>query len=421
MKIKWILLILMECFIVHVAAQQLQQDTINPKEYAKITTDRLDQRYVSSRGIVHALLKRTVSECAFNPNFNLAEFRQWQQRLRGAMTEIMHHPQIENLPVPHLIHSEQKDGYRLEKWEAYPLPDAVVPYLVLIPDGVNENNPAPAIMCIPGSGETKETAAGQPELHPRFQEDEPYERWIIALPYVKKGLVAVVVDNPGAGEASDLERYTIAPDYQYEAVARYLLELGWSYLGYSSYVDMHILNWMKKQKFINNERIIISGFSLGTEPLMVMGALDSSIYGFIFNDFLCRTLERAIVLTEPDKYGRRPFPNSIRHLIPNFWCKFDFPDIVASFAPRPIIFTEGGLDRDLDMVQKAYQIAGKPENVDIYFYPKYADPSSRMKTDKLPEGINRRTYFNMVNVDDPQHDIKSNLTIPWLVKILNLQ
>lgn len=209
--------------------------------------------------------------------------------------------------------------------------------------------------------------------------------------------------------------------FLYEAVSRYLLELGWSYLGYSSYVDMHILNWMKMQSFIDKERIIISGFSLGTEPLMVMGVLDTSIYGFIFNDFLCRTLERAIVLTEPDKYGRRPFPNSIRHLIPGFWQRFDFPDIVASLAPRPIIFTEGGLDRDLDMVRKAYRIAGQPENVSICFYPKYADPKRRIKVDKLPEGINRKTYFDLVNVDDPQHDIKSHLTVPWLVSLLRLQ
>ncbi|MCS2346757.1 alpha/beta hydrolase family protein [Bacteroides fragilis] len=26
------------------------------------------------------------------------------------------------------------------------------------------------------------------------------------------------------------------------------LELGWSYLGYASYLDMQVLNWMKTQK-----------------------------------------------------------------------------------------------------------------------------------------------------------------------------
>lgn len=420
MKSRWIWVAIISCLTLGSFAQS-QVDTINPRDYAKITTERPDGRYVSSRGVVHAMLKRTVPEYTFRPDFSKAEFKQWQQGVSRAMADIMRHPPMDNLPAPRRVSSEQKDGYRVEKWESYPLEEAVVPFLVLIPDKVNKQHPAPAVMCIPGSGETKETAAGQPELHPRFQEDEPFERWIIALPYVRKGLVAVVVDNPGAGEASDLERYTIAPNYQYEAVARYLLELGWSYLGYSSYCDLHILNWMKQQEFINKERILISGFSLGTEPLMVMGTLDRSIYGFIFNDFLCRTLERTIVMTEPNKYGVRPFPNSIRHLIPGFWCKFDFPDIVASFAPRPIIFTEGGLDRDLNLVSRAYEIAGKKENASIFFYPKYSNPTDRQMLDRLPEGINRKTYFNLVNVDDPMHDIKSNLTIPWLVEVLGLK
>lgn len=420
MIIKWILVVFASCMALGSFAQS-PADTIDPRKYARIITDRMDGRYVSSRGIVHAMLKRTTPEYTFRPDFTQPEFKQWQEGISRAMADIMHHPSMEGLPEPRRISSEQKEGYRVEKWESYPLPETVVPFLVLIPDKVNEKNPAPALMCIPGSGETKETAAGQPELHPRFQEDEPYERWIIALPYVRKGLVAVVVDNPGAGEASDLERHTIAPNYQYEAVSRYLLELGWSYLGYSSYCDLHILNWMKQQSFINKERILVSGFSLGTEPLMVMGVLDQSIYGFIFNDFLCRTLERAIVLTEPNKYGVRPFPNSIRHLIPHFWCKFDFPDIVASLAPRPIIFTEGGLDRDLNLVCKAYEIAGKKENVSIYFYPKFSNPKDRQMIEHLPEGINRKTYFNLVNVDDSMHDIKYNLTIPWLVKLLDLK
>ncbi|MHC8501874.1 alpha/beta hydrolase family protein, partial [Bacteroides hominis] len=80
-------------------------------------------------------------------------------------------------------------------------------------------------------------------------------------------------------------------------------------------------------------------------------------------DFLCQTQERAEVITMPDKNGRRPFPNSIRHLIPDFWKNFNFPDIVAALAPRPIILTEGGLDRDLNLVRKAYAIAGAPDNV----------------------------------------------------------
>ena len=57
------------------------------------------------------------------------------------------------------------------------------------------------------------------------------------------------------------------------------------------------LNWMKTQKHIRKDRIVVSGFSLGTEPMMVLGTLDTSIYAFVYNDFLCQTHERAEVMT----------------------------------------------------------------------------------------------------------------------------
>ena len=122
-----------------------------------------------------------------------------------------------------------------------------------------------------------------------------------ALNFVKEGYIAVAVDNPAAGEASDLERYTLGSNYDYDVVSRHLLELGWSYLGYASYLDMQVLNWMKTQDHIRKDRIVVSGFSLGTEPMMVLGTLDTSIYAFIYNDFLCQTQERAEVITMPDK------------------------------------------------------------------------------------------------------------------------
>ena len=33
--------------------------------------------------------------------------------------------------------------------------------------------------------------------------------------FVKEGYIAVAVDNPAAGEASDLERYTLGSNYDY--------------------------------------------------------------------------------------------------------------------------------------------------------------------------------------------------------------
>lgn len=387
-----------------------------PSEHSLIVSDRTDGRFISSRRVVHAMLKNNTPKFAFNPDFTPQEFKTWQAGLRTAMAEIMCHPDIEGQPAPQMLSRETRKGYHIEKWEFYPLPECVSTFLVLIPDKIEKA--VPAVMCIPGSGGTKERLAGEAPLASKFEEDYHNNKAAMALRYVEAGLIAVVVDNAAAGEASDLEQYTIAPNFHYDGTARYLLELGWSYLGYTSFLDMHVLNWMKQDARINPERLIVSGFPLCTEPLMVLGTLDTSIYAFVYNDFLCNTLERAIVMTEPEKSGIRPFPNTIRHLIPNFWKYFNFPDIVSAFAPRPLILTEGGLDRDLNLVRKAYETAGHPENVEIHHYPKFEDPGSRKDLAKLPEGLNRDQYYDLVNVDRSIHYFKNETVIPWLKKFL---
>ena len=264
-------------------------------------------------------------------------------------------------------------------------------------------------VCIPGSGMTKENLIGEVSANNM--------RAAMALNIAKQGYISVAVDNAAAGEAADLEPLT-GTSYDYDTPSRILLELGWSYLGYTSFLNKQVLEWMKCQPFIRKDRIVVSGFSLGTEPLMVLGVMDPSIYAFVYNDFLCQTQERAIVMTEPDQRGRRPFPNSIRHLIPDFWKYFNFPDIVASLAPRPIILTEGGLDRDFNLVKRAYEISGHPENVETHHYQKYTAPETRNTAQNLPEGLGRASFYDSVNVDGPNHYFKNEFVLPWLDKVL---
>lgn len=392
-----------------VAGQTVRDDSV-----LRIMTNRQDGRFLSTRGTVQNMLKGVKPTYAFNPSFTPAEFKKWQSGLRIAMKELMHFPEQIDVKAPVCVKTVQRDGYRIEKWESYPLPESVVPFLVLIPDGVDAKHRVPGVLCIPGFGGSKEELAGEKEgdYELALSPSGPVKKGAMALHYVKKGLVAIAVDNPSCAELSDNGHF------DYLNTSRILLEMGWSYLGLTAYQDWNVLNWMKKQDFVKKDRIIVSGFSLGTEPLMVLGALDPSIYAFVYNDFLCRTLERILVMTKPDEKGIRHFPNSIEHLIPGFLMQFDFPDLVAALAPRPVICTEGGLDRDFDLIRKAYQITGKADNFTFYHYKKFADPKDRKQIENIPEGIDLATFFNFANVDPKNHYFKKEWVLPWIDKIL---
>ena len=412
MIMKRLLFLVSVCSLCMVGNSQNYQ----PEKHAVVKSDRGDGRLLSTYAIVHEMLKDTHPQYAYRSGMSAQEFTQGQDGVRAAMVEIMKFPEIKRQPSPVCVKTEKKEGYILEKWEFYPFPKSVSTFLVLKPEHLK--GAVPGVLCIPGSGRTKEGLVGEPGICDKLTEDYNNPKVSMALNMVKEGYVAVAVDNAAAGEASDLECYDKGWNYDYDVVSRFLLELGWSWLGYTSYLDMQVLNWMKAQSYIRKDRIVISGFSLGTEPMMVLGVLDKDIYAFVYNDFLCQTQERAVVMTKPDKENRRPFPNSIRHLIPGYWRYFNFPDVVASLAPRPIIFTEGGLDRDFRLVQSAYAASGKPENAEFHHYPKFADKAVRKDVEHLDEGLDSKTYFEAVNVDPPSHYFKNELVIPWLRKVL---
>ncbi len=380
-------------------------------------TTRADGRSLSSRGTAERFLASNAPSLSLDTAFTHAEFADWRSRMSVEMARLMRHPRVEAAP-PVKVLEAKRPGYRIEKWESYPLGGSVVPFLVMIPDNSNVAEPGqalPAALCIPGFGQTKELLAGEHmgNFSLEGERDSVFRPAAMGRRYVEEGIVAVVVDNPSCGELSD-NGY-----FDYLATSRFLLEAGWSYLGLASWQDKVILDWMKRQPSINPKRIIVSGFSLGTEPMMALGLLDDSIYAFVYNDFLCRTRERAFTMNKPSQDGARPFPNTIEHLIPGFLTIFDFPDIVAALAPRPVICTEGGMDRDFKLIAKAYDIAGAPGNFEYHHYPKFADPADRVLLDKMPSGIDRAEFFRLANVDPPHHYFKSELVIPWLRTLLS--
>lgn len=355
------------------------------------------QEATSTRAMSENLMRQEMPRLHFDPQKMSADsFPCWKAQMSAAMAELMRHPAAAVKPAEK-VSSEQLEGYRIERWLSYPLEGAVVPFLVMIPDGVDAKHPAPGIMCIPGSGQTMAQYTREGSMGRK---------------YVDEGYVAVLVENPSAGELSDNGRF------DYVTSSRFLLEAGWSYLGLASWQDKVILDWMKTAPEIRKDRIVVSGFSLGTEPLMALGLMDDSIYAFVYNDFLCRTRERALTMNKPDANGNREYPNNIRHLIPGFLMQFDFPDIVAALAPRHVICTEGGMDRDFDYIRAAYAIAGAPDNFAAYHYAKYADPSQRQYLTEMPSSIDRDEFFRLANVDPPSHGFKSQHVIPWLREIL---
>ena len=124
-------------------------------------SDRPDGRFVSTVGFVHAHLRDLKPKLAFDPAMSAHDFPAWREAVREKLRRLMCFPDVSEQPPPRQLWCEQREGYELQKWEAYPEPLSVVPFLVLVPDGLSEA--APAVLCSPGSAMSKESLAGELE------------------------------------------------------------------------------------------------------------------------------------------------------------------------------------------------------------------------------------------------------------------
>lgn len=397
----------------------LANKPFEPDDYKIITSDRADGRYVSTRGFVQYLIRNQQPQLAFDPQFSKQEFLEWQKKVREKMQELMKFPDVTPQPLPKFLSSVKREGYRVEKWEFYPQPGSVVPFLMLIPDGVSAENPAPVALCLPGSNHSKEQLAGEEELDPVFANSKFNDENKMAKFYAQEGIIAVAVDNPGIAETSDLEKYTGKIIYDRTTFTRYLIDMDWHYMGFSAFQSHQLLKWLRTLGLIDPERIVLSGHSLGTVAAMYLAVLNQDVYAVVYNQCITRLIDYAKVRTRPDSIGRRPESSWLGHSVPGMWKWFDYPDILASLSPRRVIFSEGATLSDIDLIKRAYHIMGADANLTVYHYPMYKDYRNRKHDyETIPEGLDHKEFWEYYNIDGPNHYFKADVVVPWLKDVL---
>ncbi len=390
-----------------------QQNNFDPDQHKILESERSDGRYTSTRGFVQHQMRNQTALLQFDDQFTKEEFDRWKVKVRTKLAELMKFPLTDDQPAPKMLSREKRDGYVLEKWEVYPQSGSVVPILMLVPDKVSPARPAPLVLCYPGSNRSKEELAGEAELEPLYKIERHYEKNHMAKFYAQQGIISIAIDNPGIAELSDLERFKIAPNYDRNTLSRYLIDMGWHYLGLSSFHGNQILKWVRQLNIVDPNRIAVSGHSLGTEPAMVLAVLNPDIKALVFNDFLTNTRRRILSETRPDKNGLRPMANWLGHSVPGLWEWFDYSDLLASLAPRALLISEGGVTLDLKTVSKAYSIT-KSSAFDFKYYEKYKNAESRIADKDIPEGLSQEEYFKYANVDVANHYFKGEVAVPWL-------
>ena len=341
------------------------------------------------------------------------DFVSWKQQVKEKAFELMQFPENAcEQPEVHLLSVRQRDGYRIEKYEICPEPELWVPFLVLIPDTATPQKKAPGILCFPGWSTPKEALCGEDFTDFTYQPsgpsgDFPFSN-AMALHYVRKGMVALASDNAGTGEQTGV--------YDRQQFALKMLFKGRNYVGLSVLFRWAMLKWLADQDYVDASRIGLAAHSLGTETSMFLALLEPRVRAVSHNDFMSDNEQRILSCFPPEDFM---FGGHI-HIVPSMHEWFSFPDLIAAFAPRPILLSEGGVQEDLERIGKAYDLARASENYRYVHYPEFQDPLNRKFDHKsIPEGITNQEYFRYANVVPEHHFYKSELCVPWMAKALD--
>lgn len=381
-------------------------------------SNREDGRHISSYAALLERLRQTKQTLSLPNDITAEEFYRWKKEVIEKHKELLGMPEFTPQPDPKKLNEIQRDGYRVEKWEFYPDDYTAVPMLILVPDGVTKEMKAPAVICVPGSGTSKEFISGEPLLDAPCCQFQKYpDRNLMALYYAKQGYVALAIDNTGMCECAPANFPREFQMLQVQELSYGYISSGMTYEGMQTFRLMNLIKKLAVFPFIDLENVAVSAHSLGTISVLSAALFCDEIKGVVFNDYLGHTKDHYTCTTEHTAEQIRK--ESIHHLLPGQFQYFSTPDLCAALAPKPLALDEGGADAYFETVKRGYQLVGAEENLQFVHYPKFQNPEDRKYHGEIPKyGLTMDEYVKgWCYCDVPEHAFKKEPAIAFMKKL----
>ncbi|NUQ65117.1 MAG: dienelactone hydrolase family protein [Pirellulales bacterium] len=260
---------------------------------------------------------------------------------------------------PVLREKIQKDGYRIESIAYQVEPEDSVPAMLLVPDGVDANHPAPAVAV--WHQHNGEWHLGKTE--PAGLAGNPMHHTGAAL--AKEGYVVLCPDALCFEERQD--KSLKAGNFERFEFLRYVV--AGKCMAWKNILDMRrAVDYLCSRPEVKPDKIGCYGHSMGSTHTWLVGPWEPRFRCLVGN--CCLPTYAAIHRTK------------ILHCFPNFipgWFQYgDTPDIAGLIAPRALHLNFGENDggspieevrEGVKTIAKAYEAAGAPNHFSFYIEP----------------------------------------------------
>jgi dienelactone hydrolase len=261
-----------------------------------------------------------------------------------------------------VVATDQKDGYRIEKFVFNNGVDSMVPGYIAIPD--QRQGKLPAILTMHGHGSTKDNMFGY----------KPTSQDVAGL-LARQGFVVLGIDGyfngerKGTGPSGLLEMQEKGAD-QEMSLFKLNLWLGRTLWGMMLRDEQIALDYLASRPEVDPKRIGAQGMSMGSTRAWWLAAIDDRIQATV--GVACFTrYEDLIAIRELRAHG-------IYYFVPGLLKHFDTEAIMALLAPRPFLALTGdrdagsppsGMKKLEDILQRVYRLHGKPDSFQSVIYP----------------------------------------------------
>ena len=218
-------------------------------------------------------------------------------------------------------------------------------------------NPAPAIVCMPGtSGDAQQLA--QPQLHRQFQHRGPLLGWAREL--ARRGFIALAVTVRGTEARSTAEAK--------EREAKCLLPWGRTLIGEGVREALQAVRLLQSLPDVDGDRVAATGFSLGGQMSWQAAAVAPWLAAAAPVAGGIGSVAAFIRQGDLDRHGAPWYlPNLLRY--------FDHPQLArVCLCPRPLLIVApmededmpaAGVDTLLAELEPAYQAAGAAAKLEV--------------------------------------------------------
>ncbi|RLG95855.1 acetylxylan esterase [Candidatus Bathyarchaeota archaeon] len=303
------------------------------------------------------------------------EFEEWKRKLKNKIVELLgEFPEPAPLN-PQLLSTEETEKYVREKWLIQSEQDCYVPLYLLIPKNVDGKRPA--ILCAHGHGPYgKDPVAGVHFNDPERKANILRHNYNYGEQMAERGFVTIVPDWRSFGERIAYQNPYLGRDICNIHFIQHLI-LGRTLLGSNIFDGMRVIDFLLTREEVDPERIGCMGLSFGGTMTTYLALLDDRIKAA---DIICyATTTEHYAISRPNFCGSQ--------LVPYLYKYADVPDVIAAIAPKPLLIESGASDtcfwihsakKAHEIIKRAYEVSGHPENLWIEVFPGEHSFSGRM-------------------------------------------